>query len=80
MIYSIVLEQTRHLIEDVNTDELYKVLKLRGRPKILLASTYEEAMDIFNRYREYVLCVISDVRFPGRGRLTPWQVWNLSDM
>jgi hypothetical protein len=33
MIYSIVLEQTRHLIEDVNTDELYKVLKLRGRPK-----------------------------------------------
>jgi hypothetical protein len=34
MIYSVVLEQTKHLIEDVNTDELYKVLKLRGRPKI----------------------------------------------
>ena len=71
MIYSIVLEQTRHLIEDVNTDELYKVLKLRGRPKILLASTWEEAMDIFNRYREYVLCVISDVRFPRKGKIDP---------
>ncbi len=71
MIYSIVLEQTRHLIEDVNTDELYKALKLRGRPKILLASTYEEAMDIFNRYREYVLCVISDVRFPRNGKIDP---------
>lgn len=71
MIYSIVLEQTKHLIEDVNTDELYKVLKLRGRPKILLASTYEEAMDIFNRYREYVLCVISDVRFPRKGKTDP---------
>ena len=71
MIYSIVLEQTRHLIEDVNTDELYKVLKLRGRPKILLASTYEEAMEIFNRYREYVLCVISDVRFPRKGKIDP---------
>ena len=64
MIYSIVLEQTRHLIEDVNTDELYKALKLRGRPKIILASTYEEAINIFNRYKEYVLCVISDARFP----------------
>ena len=71
MIYSIVLEQTRHLIEDVNTDELYKVLKLRGRPKIILTSTYEEAIDIFNRYREYVLCVISDVRFPRKGKIDP---------
>ncbi len=71
MIYSIVLEQTRHLIEDVNTDELYKVLKLRGRPKILLASTWEEAMDIFNLYREYILCVISDARFPRMGRIDP---------
>lgn len=68
LIYSIVLEQTKHLIDDVNTDELYKVLKLRGRPKILLASTYEEAIDIFNRYREYVLCVISDARFPRKGK------------
>lgn len=71
MIYSIVLEQTKHLIEDVNTDELYKVLKLRGRPKILLASTYEEAMDIFNRFREYVLCIIADIRFPRKGKLDP---------
>ncbi len=71
MIYSIVMEQTKHLIEDVNTDELYKVLKLRGRPKILLASDYESAIDIFNRYQEYVLCVISDVRFPREGDLDP---------
>ena len=71
MIYSIVLEQTKHLIEDVNTDELYKVLKLRGRPKIILASTFEEAMDLFNRFREYVLCVISDARFPRNGKIDP---------
>jgi CheY-like chemotaxis protein len=71
MIYSIVLEQTKHLIEDVNTDELYKELKLRGRPKILLASTYEEAIDIFNRYRDFLLCVISDVRFPRNGKTDP---------
>lgn len=69
MLYSIVLEQTRHLIEDVNTDELYKVLKLRGRPKILLASSYEEALEIFNKYREFILCVISDVSFPKDGKI-----------
>ncbi len=71
MIYSIVLEQTKHLIEDVNTDELYKMLKLKGRPKILLASDYEDAVNIFNRYSDYILCLISDVQFPRNGRNDP---------
>lgn len=71
MLYSIVLEQTKHLIEDVNTDELYKVLKLRGRPKILLASSYEEALEIFDKFQEFILCVISDVRFPREGKIDP---------
>jgi hypothetical protein len=64
MIYALVMEQTKNLIEDVSTDELYKVLKLRARPKILLASTYEEAIIIYNEYKESLLCVISDMRFP----------------
>ncbi len=64
MLYTLVLEQTKTLIEDVSTDELYKVLKLRARPKILLASTYEDAIIIFNEYKESLLCVISDMRFP----------------
>jgi len=58
MLYKIIMEQTQRLIEDVNTDDLYKVLKLRTRPKILLAGTYEEAMDVFENYRDYFLCVI----------------------
>ena len=69
MLYKIILEQTKRLIEDVNTDDLYKVLKLRTRPKILLASNYEEAMDIYKNYRDYFLCVISDVSFPKEGKL-----------
>jgi len=68
MLYTLVMEQTRNLIEDVSTDELYKVLKLRARPKILLASTYEEAIIIYNEYKESLLCIISDMRFP-RGNL-----------
>jgi len=71
LLYSNVMEQTRRLIEDVNTDELFKVLKLRGRPKILLASDYEEAMEIFTRYNEFMLCLITDVKFSKEGELNP---------
>jgi len=69
MLYNIVLEQTKNIIEDVTTDELYRILRLKARPKILLASTYEEALYIFNKYKEYVLCVISDVKFKKDGNL-----------
>ena len=69
MLYKIIMEQTQRLIEDVNTDDLYKVLKMRARPKILLAHTYEEAMEIFDKYKDYFLCVISDVCFPKNNEL-----------
>lgn len=36
----------------------------RGRPKVALATSYEEAMDIYNRYADNILGVISDTRFP----------------
>jgi hypothetical protein len=69
MLYNIVLEQTKHIIEDVTTDELYRILRLKARPKILLASTYEEALFIFNKYKEFILCLISDVKFKKDGKL-----------
>jgi len=69
MLYTLVMEQTRNLIEDVSTDELYKVLKLRARPKILLASDYEDSITIYNKYKDSLLCVISDMRFPKGGVL-----------
>jgi len=64
MLYSLVMDQTRNLIEDVSTDELYKVLKLRARPKILLTSNWENAIAVFDNYRDNLLCVISDMAFP----------------
>lgn len=67
MLYNLVMDQTKSLIEDVSTDELYKVLKLRARPKILLACDWENAINIFNKYQNNLLCVISDMRFPRNG-------------
>ncbi|HRY34042.1 MAG TPA: PEP/pyruvate-binding domain-containing protein [Bacteroidales bacterium] len=69
MLYNIVLEQTKRIIEDVSTDELYKILRLRARPKILLASNYEEAVQIADRYRDYLLCLVTDMRFEKDDRL-----------
>lgn len=70
MLYTLVMEQTKNLIEDVSTDELYKVLKLRARPKILLASNYEDSISIYNKYKDSLLCVISDMRFSKNGLLS----------
>lgn len=72
LLYSNVMEQTERMIEDVSTDDLFKVLRLRARPKVLLATTYEQAMDIFNLYKEHLLCLITDVAYPRNG-IKDWE-------
>lgn len=69
MLYHIVMEQTRRILEDVSTDDLYRVLRMRARPKILLASSYEEALAILNNYKDFLLCLITDVKFNREGVL-----------
>ncbi len=68
LLYKSIFEQTKNLIDEVNTDEFVKVLKLRARPKILLASNYEEAIYIYNEYKEYIICLISDMEFKIEGK------------
>jgi len=69
LLYSSVMEQTKRIIDDVATDELFKVLRLRARPKILLATSYEEAEEIIQKYSESLLCLITDVKFRRNGVL-----------
>ncbi len=47
------------------------MLRMRGRPKVVLARTYEEAMSLYNRYADNTLGVISDARFPKGGEKDP---------
>ncbi len=77
VLYSSVLEQTKRIIEDVSTDDLYKVLRIRIRPKIILTGTFEEAIEIFSRYKDYMLCVISDIKFYHKGILDENAGFNL---
>ncbi len=67
LLFSSVLTQTQSLVSDDSTDELHKIFKYRARPKVLLVSTYEEAVKIINDYKHYLLCVISDVKFSKEG-------------
>lgn len=67
VLYKVVLKQTQNLIEEEKVTETYKLLSIRARPKILLASSYEEALEIFNTYEANLLAVITDLRFPRNG-------------
>lgn len=67
-LYTEVTQQTSRLMaEGLNLS--HRLLRLRARPKILLAQTYEEAWDLFDRYAENVLGVITDLSFPRNGRM-----------
>ena len=61
-LYKIVMQQSRNFVKEA-LNEHQKMLRMRGRPKILLAKTYDEAMDLYNQYKENLLGVISDVSF-----------------
>jgi len=66
LLYVEILEQTQSLMEDgINLS--HRLLRLRARPKILLANTFEEAWDLYGRYKDSLLGVISDGRFPWKG-------------
>jgi len=70
MIYTEILTQTRCLVlHAMNIN--HGLLRVRLRPKILLAETYEEAMAIISTYRHNLLGIISDVRFPKDGAPNP---------
>ena len=67
MLFATVMTQTQALVSDESTDELHKIFKYRARPKVLLVSTFEEAEEVINDYKDYLLCVISDVKFARNG-------------
>ncbi|HET7209975.1 MAG TPA: PEP/pyruvate-binding domain-containing protein [Terriglobales bacterium] len=70
VIYTELITQSRRLIrEGINV--AHKLMRMRARPKILLASNYEEAMEQATKYQDYLLGVVSDVEFPRDGELNP---------
>ena len=70
-LYKFVLEQSQMFAKEALNDH-QRTLRMRGRPKIKLARNYEEAVRIFDQYRDNMLGIISDMSFMHNGVKDPY--------
>ena len=70
-LYKFVLEQSQMFAKEALNDH-QRTLRMRGRPKIKLARNYEEAVRIFDQYRDNMLGIISDMCFMHNGVKDPY--------
>ena len=70
LMYKEVVQQTQEVLEE-SLNEEHRLLKMRARPKILVAETYEAALALYQRYQPYLFAVVSDTRFPRNRQLCP---------
>ncbi len=61
-LYKVILEQSMEFMKEA-LNEHQKMLRRRGRPKILLAQNYEEALSVYRKYKDNIIGIISDVSF-----------------
>ena len=66
IVYKFILTQSR-LFSTEALNEHERMLRMRGRPKVMLARDYEEALELYDKYSEHILGVISDVSFKRQG-------------
>ena len=67
-LYKFVLRQSQEFATEA-LNEHQRTLRMRGRPKIVLARSYEEAMDLYNKYQNNTLGVISEGRDEREGKI-----------
>jgi hypothetical protein len=68
LLYKQIVIQTHAVMEESLNSE-HRIFRMRARPKILVAETYEEAEKLYRQYRPYLLSVFSDVCFPRNGEI-----------
>lgn len=69
LLYSEIVTQTQELIRhEPDNDDMSLIMKIRVRPKVILVSTFEEAVAIIDKYKDNLLCVISDVKYSRNGK------------
>ncbi|MCP3943023.1 MAG: phosphoenolpyruvate synthase PpsA [Desulfobacteraceae bacterium] len=67
VLYKHIVLQTQSVIDD-SINEEHRLLRMRARPKVLMAHNYEEAISLYEKYKPYVLSVFSDMRYPKAGQ------------
>ena len=66
MLYSEIMKQTQSLMSD-GVNRMQKLLRMRARPKILLADCFEKAVELLDEFQDNLLGAILDCRFPRDG-------------
>ncbi|MEA1971912.1 MAG: PEP/pyruvate-binding domain-containing protein, partial [Candidatus Cloacimonadota bacterium] len=66
LLYSEIVRQTQRLISE-ELNDINKRLRMRARPKVLLVHSYDDAFEIYKKYKNNMIAIISDVRFPKMG-------------
>ena len=62
-LYNYILEQSKNFSQEA-LNRHAATMRMRGRPKVVLARTYEEARRLYDKYSDNTLGVISDARYP----------------
>jgi CheY-like chemotaxis protein len=70
LFYAELMRQSQRLISE-GRNLSQQLFRMRARPKILLATDFEAAWSHYDKYRDDVLGIISDIRFPRAGQLDP---------
>ena len=70
LIYTEMIIQTRRVIQE-GFNLAHKLVRMRARPKILLASNFEKAYELAARYQDHLIGMVSDIEFPHDSVLSP---------
>lgn len=62
--YALINEQTEFVLAADNCSKQQKLARFKARPKVLLATSFDEAKDIYDRYARNILCIITDGAYP----------------
>ncbi|MDG1900612.1 MAG: PEP/pyruvate-binding domain-containing protein [Bacteroidales bacterium] len=66
IMYKIIFQQSKSFVNE-GLNEHQRMMRMRGRPKILLATNYEDAFSIYIKYKKNLLGVISDISYMRNG-------------
>lgn len=76
-LFKIVMEESKEFSKEA-LNEHQQMLRMRGRPKIMLARTYEEAVNIYNKYKDYMLGIVTDMSYMHNGQKDKLAGYNLA--
>lgn len=79
LLYKEIVMQTQAVMEESLNSE-HRILRMRARPKVLVADNFEEAENLYRRFKPYLLSIFSDVRFPRNGQIDDQAGFDLLSM